>query len=112
MTHRTENNRIFDTDKILMVAIGSLIFSYTFSITNYGLVTVLELPGGITSCAGKFVTGFPWIMVIIYSYHFTMILIGISADLALNRFMTVKRNRGREARLVAWKTSSTTTVNP
>ena len=45
-------------------------------------------------------------MVINYMYHMFVITIGIVADLALNRYMKLKRNRGVEVKLVPWKTPS------
>jgi hypothetical protein len=105
MTHCTENHRIYDSKKILFLASGYLFFNYLFSIIVTGLVSILELPGGITSCAGITV-GNPWLMVINYGYHLFMILVGVWADLALYRYMKLKQNRGVEVKLVAWKVSS------
>ena len=107
MTHRTENHRIYDSKKILYVASGYLFFNYLFSMILTGLVSILELPGAITSCAGITVDGNPWLMLINYSYHIFMILVGVWADLALNRYMKLKQNRGIEVKLVAWKVPST-----
>ena len=106
MTHRTENHKIYDSKKILFVASGYLFFNYLFSVVLNGLVSILELPGGITSCAGITVDGNPWLMMINYGYHIFMILVGVWADLALNRYMKLKRNRGVEVKLVAWKVPS------
>ena len=106
MTHRTENHRIYDSKKILFVASGYLFFNYLFSLVLNGLVSILELPGGITSCAGITVDGNPWLMMINFGYHIFMILLGVWADLALNRYMKLKRNRGVEVKLVAWKVPS------
>ena len=106
MTHRTENHKIYDSKKILFVASGYLFFNYLFSLVLTGLVAILELPGGITSCAGITVAGNPWLMMINYGYHIFMILVGVWADLALNRYMKSKRNRGVEVKLVAWKVPS------
>ena len=106
MTHRTENNRVFDSKKILAIATGCLIFNYTYVITVTGLVGILELPGAIVQCAGISINGFPWVMVINHIYHIIMISIGISADIALHQYMWKKRNRGRnEVQLVAWRVS-------
>ena len=106
MTHRTENHKIYDSKKILFVAWGYLFFNYLISLVLTGLVSILELPGGITSCAGITVDGNPWLMMINYGYHIFMILVGVWADLALNRYMKLKRNRGVEVKLVAWKVPS------
>ena len=106
MTHSTENHKVYDSKKILVVALGYLFFNYWFSIVLTGSVTILELPGGITSCAGITVDGNPWLMMINYGYHIFMILAGVWADLALNRYMKIKRNRGVEVKLVAWKVPS------
>ena len=106
MTHRTENHKIYDSKKILFVASGYLFFNYLFSLVLTGLVSILELPGGITSCAGITVDGNPWLMMINFGYHIFMILLGVWADLALNRYMKLKRNRGIEVKLVAWKVPS------
>ena len=52
MTDHTENNKVFNTTKILITSALALIFNYVF-IIGYTLVTVLlEYPGGITKCAG------------------------------------------------------------
>jgi len=106
MTHRTENHKIYDSKKILFVASGYLFFNYLFSLVLTGLVAILELPGGITSCAGITVAGNPWLMMINYGYHIFMILVGVWADLALNRYMKSKRNRGVIVKLVAWNLPS------
>ena len=106
MTHRTENNRVFDSKKLLAIATGCLIFNYTYVITVTGLVGILELPGAIMQCAGISINGFPWVMVINHIYHIIMISIGISADIALNQYMQKKRNRGGQVRLVAWRVSA------
>ena len=106
MTHRTENHKIYDSKMILFVASGYLFFNYLLSVVLTGLVTILELPGGITSCAGITVDGNPWLMMINFGYHILMILVGVWADLALNRYMKLKRNRGVEVKLVPWKVPS------
>ena len=91
MTYMTENNRIFDSKRILVAASGFLIFNDTFVITSTGLASILEVPGGITKCSGTKVNGFPWIMLINMMYHITIILFGIIADLALYKYLKVKR---------------------
>ena len=48
MTHLTENNRMYDSKKIMAVAAGYLLFNYMFSIFFPGLVAILDLPGAIT----------------------------------------------------------------
>ena len=85
MTDRTENNRVFDTKQILTIATLSLIFNYSFIIGTRVMVVMLDLPGGIAKCSGISVSGTPWIMIITNVYHLTLIFMGISADVALNR---------------------------
>jgi hypothetical protein len=87
MTYKTENNRVFDTKKILVIAAGFLAFTQMLVILHTGLVTILEIPGSIMRCAGIFDEGFPWIMVIHFLYHTILLLCGIAADLALNRLV-------------------------
>ena len=85
MTDRTENNRVFDTKQILTISTLSLIFNYSFIIGTRVMVVTLDLPGGIEKCSGISASGIPWIMIITNVYHLTLILMGISADVALNR---------------------------
>ena len=87
MTYQTENNRVFDTKKILVIAAGFLAFSQMIIILDTGLVTILEIPGSIMHCAGISDKGFPWIMVIHFVYHTILLMCGIVADLALNRLV-------------------------
>ena len=107
MTHRTENNRVFDSKKIMIIAIGCIIFNYAYVIIGLVLARILEIPGAIAKCSGDIIKGFPLFMVINNVYHIILIFIGISGDLLLNKFMKEKRNRGGEVRLVAWKVPRT-----
>ena len=52
MTDRTENNRVFDTTKILVIAAIGLIFNYAFILGNCGWEVAYDQPGGITKCSG------------------------------------------------------------
>ena len=52
MTDRTENNRVFDTTKILVIASMGLTFNYAFTLGSAGLVVAYDRPGGITKCSG------------------------------------------------------------
>ena len=52
MTDRTENNKVFDTTKILVIAAMGLTLNYAFILGNGGLVVAYDLPGGITKCSG------------------------------------------------------------
>jgi hypothetical protein len=107
MTHRTENNRVFDSKKIMIIAKGCIIFNYAYVIIGLVLARILEIPGAIAKCSGDNIKGFPLFMVINNVYHIILIFIGISGDLLLNKFMKEKRNRGGEVRLVAWKVPRT-----
>ena len=46
MTDRTENNRVFDTTKILVIAAMGLTFNYAFILGNAGFVVAYDQPGG------------------------------------------------------------------
>ena len=87
MTYQTERNRVFDTKKILAVSTAFLIFNYTFHLLSSGLVVLFELPGAITSCAGIPAKGFPWVIAFKFLYNLGVILVGISSDLALHRYV-------------------------
>ena len=106
MTDRTENNRVFDTTKILVIAAIGLIFNYAFILGNCGLVVAYDLPGGITKCSGIATNGFPWIMLINNTYHLILIICGISADLSLHNYLIQKQKNGNGSRLVPWNVSS------
>ena len=107
MTHRTENNRVFDSKKIMNVSKGCIIFNYAYVIIGLVLARIFEIPGAIAKCSGDITKGFPLLMVINNVYHIILIFIGILGDLLLNKFMKEKRNRGGEVRLVAWKVPRT-----
>ena len=106
MTDRTENNRVFDTTKILATATMGLIFNYAVILGNGGLVVAYDLPGGITKCSGTSTNGFPWIILINNIYHLMIIICGISADLSLHKYLTKKQKDGNGSRLVPWNVSS------
>ena len=106
MTDRTENNRVFDTTKILVIAAIGLIFNYAFILGNSGLVVAYDRPGGITKCSGIATNGFPWIILINNIYHLILIICGISADLSLHYYMIKKQNNSNGSSLVPWNVSS------
>ena len=88
MTDHTENNKVFNTTKILIMSALALIFNYAF-IIGYTLVTVLlEYPGGITKCAGlQFKENqSKWVMIPTNIYYLTVTTSGIIADVALQRY--------------------------
>ena len=106
MTDRTENNRAFDTTKILVIAAMGLTFNYTFTLGSAGLVVAYDWPGPITKCSGIATKGFPWIMLITNIYHLILILFGISADLSLHKYLIKKQNNSNGSSLVPWNVSS------
>ena len=88
MTYCTENNKVFNTTKILIMSALALIFNYAF-IIGYTLVTVLlEYPGGITKCAGlQFKENqSKWVMIPTNIYYLMVTTSGIIADVALQRY--------------------------
>ena len=88
MTDRTENKKVFNTTKILIMSALVLIFNYAF-IIGYTLLTVLlEYPGGITKCAGiQFQENqSKWVMIPTNVYYLAMTTSGIIADVALQRY--------------------------
>ena len=90
MTDRTENNKVFNTTKILILSALVLIFNYAF-IIGYTLLTVLlEYPGGITKCAGLQFEENRSILVKIplYFYYLVLTTSGIFADFALQRYIS------------------------
>ena len=93
MTDRTENNRVFDETKILVMAAIGLTFNYTFILGKTGLVVAYDWPGGITKCSGIATNGFPWIMLINNIYHLILIICGISADLSLHYYLIQKQKK-------------------
>ena len=106
MTDRTENNKVFDTTKILVIAAMGLTFNYTFTLGSAGLVVAYDLPGAITKCSGTATKGFPWIMLITNIYHLILIIFGISADLSLHKYLIKKQNNSNGSSLVPWNVSS------
>ena len=94
MTDRTENNKVFDTAKIMFSAILCLIFNYIFIIGTRLVIVFYELPSGITKCYGVQVqegyNGFNWTYIITAIYHLTVIICGTCADVALNRYVCLK----------------------
>ena len=86
MTLRTENNKVFDSKKILKVSVSFIIFHYTFIILAEGLITILELPGVVTKCSGLPANGIHWTFIVKFVYQkIGTILTGICTDLALDR---------------------------
>ena len=88
MTDRTENNKVFNASKILIISALVLIFNYAF-IIGYTLLTVLlKYPGGITKCAGlQFKENqSKWVMIPTNIYYLTVTTSGIIADVALQRY--------------------------
>ena len=85
MTDKTENNKVFDSKKILKVSVSFIIIHYTFIIFAAGLTTILELPGIITKCSGLPANGIPWTLIVKFVYQIGIILTGICTDLALDR---------------------------
>ena len=106
MTDRTENNKVFNTKKILGIAAMGLIFQYALIICSGGLVAAYDLPGAITKCSGISTNGFPWIMIIGNMIHLMIIICGISADLSLHKYLTKKQKDENGSRLVPWNVSS------
>ena len=105
MTDRTENNKVFDTTKILVITVMGLTFNYAFILGNAGLVVSYDLPGAITKCSRISTNGLPWIMVITNIYHLMIIVLGISADLSLHMYLIKKQNNGNGSSLVPWNVS-------
>ena len=93
MTDRTENNKVFDTTKIMFSAILCLIFNYIFITGTRLIIVFYELPSGITTCYGVQVqegyNGFNWIYIITAFYHLTVTICGMCADVALNRYINL-----------------------
>ena len=89
MTDRTENNRVFNSTKILATAALALIFNYTFIIGYTWLTVHLEFPGGITKCAGLQFEENRSILVKmpLYLYYLVLTISGIFADIALQRYI-------------------------
>ena len=85
MTHKTENNKVFDERKILAVSLGLFMMQNVLHILADGMQTIMELPGAITKCSGRSTNGFPLNVVIKLVYNLAVILTGIFMDLALNR---------------------------
>ena len=106
MTDRTENNKVFDTTKILVIAAIGLTFNYAFILGKTGLVVAYDWPGGISKCSGIATNGFPWIMLINNIYHLILIICGISADLSLHYYLIQKQKNVNGSRLVPWNVSS------
>ena len=88
MTDRIENNRVFNSTKILTTAALALIFNYAFIIGYTLLTVILEYPGGITKCAGlQFEENqSKWVMIPTNIYYLTVTTSGIIADVALQRY--------------------------
>ena len=105
MTYQTENNRVFDTKKILVIAAGFLAITQMLIIVDTGLVTIFEIPGSIMRCAGISEEGFPWIMVIHFVYHTILLMCGIVADFALNRSVIYSSDNDHRTKAFS-KTSS------
>ena len=86
MTDRTENNRVFNSTKILTLA---LIFNYALVIGYTWMTVLLEFPGGITKCAGLQFEENRSILVKIppYFYYLVLTTSGIFADIALQRYI-------------------------
>ena len=106
MTDRTENNKVFDTTKILMIAAMGLTINYTFTLGSAGLVVAYDWPGAITKCTGIATEGFPWIMFINNIYHLILIICGLSADLSLYYYLIQKQKNVNGSTLVPWNVSS------
>ena len=91
MTDRTENNKVFDTKKIIFSAIACFIFNYVFVIGTRLIVVFQELPSGITKCYGVpvdgYYNGFNWTYIITAIYHLSVTICGTCSDLALNRYV-------------------------
>ena len=87
MTDRTENNRVFNTTKILTITALVLIFNYAFVIGYTWLTVFLEFPGGITKCAGLQFEENRSVLVKTppFIYYLGVTASGIFADLALQR---------------------------
>ena len=85
MTEETENSRVFDDKKILVVSFVFSISHYMLHLFGDGVQTFMELPGAITKCSGRSTNGFPWIVVVKLLYNLAVILTGIAMDHALNR---------------------------
>ena len=105
MTNETENNRVFDTRKILTIAMLAMVLNESVLIGIGGLSVMFDLAGPITKCSGLSVDGIPWGIIITMVYQLAVILMGISADIALNMYLIKKRNRGG-VRLAPWNVSS------
>ena len=90
MTDRTENNRVFNSTKILTTAALALTFNYAFVIGYTWLTVLLEFPGGITKCAGLQFEENRSILVKIplYFYYLVLTISGIFADIALQRYIS------------------------
>ena len=89
MTDRTENNRVFNSTKILTTVALVLIFNYAFVIGYTWLTVLLEFPGGITKCAGlQFEENKSiWVKIPIYIYYLGVTASGIFADIALQKYI-------------------------
>ena len=89
MTDRTENNRVFNSTKILTTVALVLIFNYAFVIGYTWLTVLLEFPGGITKCAGLQFEENRSILVKIplYFCYLVLTISGIFADIALQRYI-------------------------
>ena len=106
MTDRTENNKVFDTTKILVIAAMGLTFNYALILGNGGLVVAYDLPGVITKCSRTSTNGFPMITVINNIYHLIIIVCGISADLFLHKYLIQKQKNSNGSSLIPWNVSS------
>ena len=106
MTDRTENNKVFDTTRILVIAVIGLTFNYAFTLGSAVLVAAYDWPGGISKCSGIATKGFPWTMLITNIYHLILIIFGISADLSLHKYLIKKQNNSNGSSLVPWNVSS------
>ena len=86
MTDRTENMRVFDDGKILILAGISLIFNYAFVVGPNILAVFLEDNWDLehTSKCVK-INGFTWIGIWNSIHYLVLSISGICADIALHR---------------------------
>ena len=89
MTDCTENNRVFDDFKILVVATLSAIVNYAFVIGIF-ITLVFEDVWDLEQSARCFKTdesSFKWILILFTIYYLAVTSFGICADLALYRYV-------------------------
>ena len=89
MTDRTENDRVFDDFKILIVATISLIINYAFVIGTF-ISLVFEDTWDLEQGARCFKTNDNWfssILIVNAIYYSVVTFSGICADLALHRYV-------------------------